>query len=122
MMSEHTLIINPRLTEGGGCNFRPFTVFSRSLQNAKESDLGRDLSNLSFTSFAVILIKKKKKILGVLCTLQGSRVPGRVSRQSQRVRRVVVAKQYLKSLFREKYSYCDLQSCKPLLVNGIGLC
>ena len=38
--------INPRLTKGGWLQ-PPLTVFSRSLQNAKESDLGH-ISNLFY--------------------------------------------------------------------------
>ena len=39
------MVINPRLTERGGCN--PLTVLSWSLKNAKESDLGH-IGNLFY--------------------------------------------------------------------------
>ena len=68
------LVIQPSSNQGGVVA-TPLTVFSWSLQNAKERDLAH--IGISFTSFVVILMKKK---WGYHLT------GGRVSRQSQRMR------------------------------------
>ena len=73
LMTRLEVVLTRRLTKGGW--LQPPLRFPRSLQNAKESDLGL-IGNL-FTSFGVNL---KEIITGTTLPLSW------VSRQSQRVR------------------------------------